>query len=297
MRLFVGGANSTICGERAILSGDRCFSVYYSPSRDGSYLSDPRALTAIGDSGAFQNVKEGTRLTFEQALERQFGYEAYLHRRSPEWIDWRFHAITTYDLLIDEKWIDGRKVKRRWSEEEAWVAVEETISAAQFFDQNRGAIVPRIPIMACQGVTAAQYALCLQEVLKVCKAGDWIGLGGWCILGMFPKWLDVYNKMLLDCIPLIAASPVRHIHLFGVLWTPALGPLQWMCDRHGLTCSTDSQKPLLQCRPRTAEKRKKAGAREHYWKDNVRWWIEHCQNLGDSVHYRSPTSQLSLFSN
>lgn len=299
MRVFVGGASGKIQEEPCDLSGDRCFSAYYPPSKDGIRVIDPSSLNALLDSGAFQNVKEGTRLTFDQALERQLNYERYMRRRYEAWQNWRAYALVTYDLLIDEKWVNGRKVKERWDESDAWAAVEETVAAAQYFNRNRSTISPRIPVMACQGVTASQYRLCVEEVLKSCKPGDWLGLGGWCILGMKRSWLPTFEQVLLNCIPLIAQSPVNHVHIFGVMWLPAVAKLQWVCDQYGLSCSTDSQKPLKDCRWKRPEDRRKGGVRREYWRDNVEWWKKALSNekLRQHPAYRSPTQlQLDLWS-
>lgn len=285
MRAFIGAGSTTIQGEPCILNGDRCFSAFYSPKRDGIHHLDPAKLSVFYDSGAFQDIKDSDRLSCQDALERQISREQTL---SSLWgIDWKSYAVASYDRLIDEKCIDGKKVKMRWQENEGWGAVEETVAAAEFLNSQRDKLEGRILVMGCQGVTASQYLDCTLQVLKYCTQKDWIGLGGWCILGrpQFTKqWMPVFRQTLLTVIPAIANSPVRHVHIYGVMYLPACGYLQHICDQHGLTCSTDSSRPLNDVRRSTKRGMIKSGARQFYWRDNANWWIDTLANI-DKTHY------------
>ena len=319
MELFVGGNSKKIQGEYCDLHGLRCVSAFYTPKRDGVDFLTPYNLDILCDSGAFQNIKEGTRLSFEDALQRQLDYELSLKK---SWLDsviwlhtqvnvpdaikailyyqiikWKMYAIASYDLLIDEKWIDGSKVKQRWQEDEAWIAVEETVKVAFYLASQRKVLSPRKLILGCQGVTARQYKSCVKQVLLVAQKEDWIGLGGWCILGKQQSWFNEFQKTLLETIPLIAKSPVSHVHLYGVMWLPALGVFQAICDDYGITCSTDSKRPLSDCKWKKEGGRKRAGVKvsSGYWRDNVKWWQDTCYQIQQTHYYKYPSAQLDLF--
>lgn len=322
MKLFTGGNSGKIHGDPVDLHGYRCFSAYYDPRQDGVICLTPYNLHALLDSGAFQDVCGDKRITPQKALCRQLSYETRLKKA---WlnqliklqllayrcdinlpnqvlnlafyqaINWKVSFIVSYDRLIDEKWINGAKIKQRWAEDEAWKAVEETIEAARYLSSMRETLHPRTLILGCQGVTARQYKICTEEVLKYAVSSDWIGLGGWCILGKKQIYFNEFKKTLLQVIPLIAAKGIKHVHLFGVLWLPAVGVFQAMCDKYGLTCSTDSKKPLSDCRWTTPGRRIQAGVRAHYWRDNVQWWQSTLENLQTTEYYRLPQAQLDLF--
>jgi hypothetical protein len=86
-------------------------------------------------------------------------------------------------------------------------------------------------------------------------------------------------------LPQIAASGVKHIHIFGVLFLKAMGGLRWLADQYGLEVSTDSTAPVLAC---TWKNWKKAGARDPYWRNNVKWWIDTLANLRETDYYKEP---------
>lgn len=289
MKAFIGASSSTIQGEPCILNGNRCFSAYYSPSRDGIYQLDPDKLNAFYDSGAFQDVKDSDRLTPELALMRQLKRESELSKRWEK--TFQSYAIASYDRLIDEKSIDGKKVKQRWQEKEAWAAVNETVAAASYLNSQRQYLDSRILVMGCQGVRASQYKICAEQVLQYCQKGDWLGLGGWCILGrpQFRYWMPAFRETLLEVIPIVASSVVQHVHIYGVMYLPACGYLQHVCDRYGLTCSTDSKRPLDDVRRSTQKGMIKSGARSFNWRENVQWWIDTLANLQQSEYYLCPS--------
>ena len=278
VRLYVGGHASTIRGEPVDLSGHRCFTPVHAPPPH----VDPSRLSYLLDSGAFSDPPSA-RLTPEAALERQLAWEERAARV------WGVHvpaeALVSYDRLIDEIWVGGVRIKRRWSEAEAWRAVDETVEAAAYLSSQRRRLHPRALVLAIQGVTAEQYVACARQVLALAHQDDWLGLGGWCILGRWRSWLPEWFRTIQVVLPLASRAAILRIHVFGVLYLPALGPLVWLADRHGLAVSTDSTAPLLAAAGRNLAK---AGARCQYWRDNVRWWIDTLANLRETSYYRPP---------
>lgn len=295
VRLHVGGHKGLIQGEREDLVGPRMFSSTYGPFPSNFKCRD---LEGIIDSGAFSDSLE-ERLTFEEALLRQLRWES---KASALWREpWRAHALVSYDLLIDEVWCQGIRTKERWSVQKAEEAVEVTVDAAKYLAANREVLAPRKLILSCQGVDAFQYAECVQEVLKVALPADIIGLGGWCILGCRPSWLPEFFATIRLILPLIAARGITHIHIFGVLYLPALGRLLWLADQYGLSVSTDSTRPILQAVCKQKEDDWTRGdASRLYWRNNVRWWKNLLGNLRHSSFYSEPPGyaprrQLCLF--
>lgn len=279
IRLFVGGQGGTIQGERDDLDGNRCFSAAHRPHK-GEY--DCSQLNVLLDSGAFTDPWE-QRLTPELALERQLDWEA---KASQKWSQTlQAHALVSYDFLIDEVWVGGHRYKERWTVQKADQAVASTIEAATYLANQRQRLSPRALVLACQGVDAMQYEDCVTEVLKAAQPQDWIGLGGWCILGLYKSWLPEFWSTCYRILPRIASVGVKHIHIFGVLYLPALGGLLWLADQYGLSVSTDSTRPLLEA---TWPDKQKAGCRCDYWRDNVAWWKETLTHLRGSTWYRQP---------
>ena len=268
-------------GEREDLAGDRCFSAAV-PQMPGCF-SAGRGATALGDSGAFTDVCDDKRLSPDEALERQFAWEG----RAANTLGraWRFAHLASYDRLIDEKYDASGRRKERWGVVEAESAVRETVEAARYLASERRRVEPRTLVLACQGVDEVQYDECVAEVLRHARPHDWIGLGGWCILGRWRSWLPVFWATLSRVLPRIADAGVGHVHIFGVLYQPALGGLCWLADQYGLTVSTDSAAPILSC---TWKNKKKSGARAEHWRDNVKWWVGSLANIRASEHYKRP---------
>jgi hypothetical protein len=278
--LYVGGDPA-----RWPLEGRRCFTAAHRPRT----RLDATRVTALLDSGAFSDPQH-RRLHPEAALVRQLAWErqatAFWHAKTP----WCAQALVSYHRLIDEVWTSGPRGlachKQRWTVPAAEAAVIETIEAAWYLASQRARLAPRTLVLACQGVDAAQYRECVAEVLSVATPQDWIGLGGWCILGRSKRqWLPAFWQTLHVCLPMIAAAGVRHVHVFGVLWRPALGGLLWLADRHGLTASTDSSAPLLAA---TWPDPQKAGVRAATYRGNVAWWRLALASLRTSHFYREP---------
>lgn len=282
VRLFVGGHAGTIQGEREDLAGDRMFTAAHPPQ--AARFRAASLVNGIVDSGAFTD-HWSKRLTVEAALDRQFAFE---RKAMHIWQSdaWYAAGFVSYDLLIDEVWTpENIKIKRRWSIHDADRAVSATVEAAQYLSSQRDRVAPRTLILSCQGVDAMQYEECVAEVLKIAQPHDWIGLGGWCILGRQKRWMSTFWQTIRRVLPHIAASGVRHMHIFGVLYQEALGGLVWEADRYGLTVSTDSTAPVLAC---TWKDKKKSGARCDYWRDNVAWWINTLAGLRSSQYYKQP---------
>ena len=288
VRLFIGGQAWSVQGERDDLGGDRCFTAARPAQAawDGA-IADAAAV--LLDSGAFTDPPS-KRLTPAQALRRQLAWEVAAGQTwgAP---GWQAAILVSYDRLIDEVWTPAGREKRRWSVTDAESAVQETISAAAYLAQHRDRLAPRTLMLSCQGVDAAQYERCVRGVLAHSAPGDWIGLGGWCILGRYTSWLPVFFDAMARALPLIASAGVRHVHLLGVLYLPAVGGLLWLADQYGITVSTDSSAPVLAC---TRGNLKKAGARAPYWRDNVAVWAHCMATLRETRYYSPPQWQRGL---
>lgn len=278
VRLFVGGHCAKVQGEYQDLAGDRMFTAAHRPER----VRHAGALAGLLDSGAFTDPPH-RRLTPEQALDRQLRWEGIA---SDKWGEpFQATGLVSYDLLIDETWIAGERHKRRWSVVDAERAVQITVEAAAYLASQRKHLAPRTLILSAQGVDALQYAECAAGVLQHAQSRDWFGFGGWCILGRFTRMLPIFWQTLRLVIPMVKIAGLSHVHIFGVLWQPALGGLVWLADHYGLTVSTDSTAPILAT---TRKDQKKAGARFPYWRDNVAYWIQSLADLRSSPYYREP---------
>jgi hypothetical protein len=203
-------------------------------------------------------------------------------------------------LLIDEVWVGTERYKQRWTVKQADHAVAVTVDAASYLALQRQRLKPRRLILSCQGVDAIQYRECVVEILKVATPKDWVGLGGWCLLGRQTKWMPEFFATCYEVLPLIASAGIKHVHIFGVLYFPALGGLLWLCDQYNLTVSTDSTRPILQTTWKSAQNRRRANIQCSYWRDNVNWWKMTLAQLRYSKWYRQPvkylaTRQLALF--
>lgn len=305
--LFVGGHAGTLPGkngtrERDTLTGKRMFTAVHSPNHAG--FGAVQDVIGLIDSGAFTDPLN-KRLTPDRALERQLTWE---NKASDKWgADWQAYGLVSYDVLIDEMWSNGKRTKQRWSLTQADWAIRETIESARYLASQRERLSPRRLILSAQGVDAGQYRECMQEVLKVAKPADIIGLGGWCILGRFRSWMPEFWRTLWVTFPLIRQAGIKDVHIFGVLYQPALGGMLWLADQYSLNVSTDSTAPVKACLWKCDDKttdayRKKSGTRAEsgYWLDNVEWWSSALASLRQSQYYKEPPNlelcrQLDLF--
>ncbi len=200
-------------------------------SRSETYVSIPLQTQVLQDSGAFSDSWV-QRLTFAGALDRQtrhakkYGYEDRLLYRA------------TYDLLIDEVWDQGNRSKRRWSVEMAESAVAETIQAAHWLNQHREGYPL---VLSAQGVDAPQYLRCLKDIVQYYRSGDLIGLGGWCIIGkMCAQMMPIFAETVDLIMPFLATENIPTVHIWGVIFPPALGYLYLIAHQYGIKVSTDS---------------------------------------------------------
>jgi hypothetical protein len=282
--LYVGADAGTVQGRRFALAGPRMFNGSYGPNSKFAPDEVP-AIDGWCDSGAFNDAPED-RLTPDAALARQLAWE---RKASAKWgTEYRHTAVVSYDLLIDEKWVGGRRKKERWTVAEADRAVRVTVDAAAYLAAQRDRLAPRRLVLACQGVDAIQYAECAAGVLPHCRPGDVFGLGGWCILGWFKSWIPTFWAAARRVLPAVAAAGLDRVHIFGVTYLPVLGGLLWLCDRHGLALSTDSSGPVLSV---TWKNVKQAGAKHPTWEGNVAWWRAAIAGLRSSPHYREPPAR------
>lgn len=235
---FYCGVNETSWNRHPVRPGRyACIAPSYGRSeatRRTNRVAVPLETMVIQDSGAFSDSRTN-RLDFAAALDRQmnhadtFGYASQVTHRA------------SYDLLIDEKWQDGIRRKSRWTELEADTAVQETINAARFMATNYSGA----RIQSAQGVSPHQYERCTKDILEWFDLDrDIFGLGGWCVSGIMPLVMrPVFNATMLRVISLLGQEKVRRVHIWGVSDVTFLGPLLWLCDRHGISLSTDSSAP------------------------------------------------------
>lgn len=199
-------------------------------------VSVPRETEVIQDSGAFCDSTDA-RLSFEEALNRQL-----LHSKKFGYSNNVTH-MASYDLLIDEKWENGQRRKDRWSPDDAEYAVRETVESARYITSVRDKLNCGL-VLSAQGVYPEQYLRCAKQIFPLIDPGrDILGLGGWCILGIRKSYLSQFQETISLVIPEAAKYGIKKVHIWGVLYLPALGNLLWMCDRHGMELSTDSAGP------------------------------------------------------
>lgn len=235
------GVNETRWNKHPVMPGRlACVApVYGNRKKLENRVRIPKDTKVMVDSGAFCDEK---RLSVAAALERQVTHAD----KYDYW--YQVSEVVSYDWLIDEKWIDGVRVKERWSTEDAKRAVDETVKNAEFLVEHRFAI-PNYPyskiILSVQGVDAGQYLDCAKRVVRsMSTTKDVLGMGGWCIIGKMPKkMMPVFIETVRDLIPALHKSGVKRVHIFGVLYAPALGYLLYLCNQCGIKLSTDSAGP------------------------------------------------------
>ncbi len=193
----------------------------------------------IIDSGAFQERDMLQRLQPWQALARQLRLEAQIefdgHAGYAE-------ALVTYDMLVgvDEAIIDGKRVKRRGSEETARPAVDETLRSAHYYHSQRDRIRGAIAYVA-QGATPRQYAACVADLLPLLRPGhDWFAFGGFCIVGMQPSLKPVFAETLRAVLPMLHSARIRRAHILGVTVADCVKLAAAEGKRHDIHMSTDS---------------------------------------------------------
>lgn len=234
---FYCGVNETRWNRHEVTPGPlACISPVYGASvrtRVENRVRVPTDTAVLQDSGAFSDGP-GQRLCFSAAYERQIA-----HGEKYGYADQITHRAS-YDLLIDEVWTGSNRHKRRWTVQDAEQAVKETIDAARFMAHHKD----RPAVLSVQGVNAAQYLGCARQVVPLLDTGDVLGFGGWCITGKMPSvMMPVFRETIRLVVPWLASVSVKCIHIWGVLYAPALGELLWICDQQDIALSTDSAGP------------------------------------------------------
>lgn len=234
---FYCGVNETTWNHHPVTPGHyTCIAPVYGRTERTHQVNRvkvPLETAVLQDSGAFSDGP-GQRLSLEGALERQlahaetYGYAKQVTHRA------------SYDLLIDERWFAGQRHKARWSEQDAWPAVEETIRAAAYLVAHRQGTRA---VLSVQGVTARQYLACARHVVPLLESGDFLGLGGWCILGKQRSLLPLFAETMTLLFPFLGREGVARVHLWGVCWPPALEIILWLATQYSIDVSVDSAHP------------------------------------------------------
>lgn len=194
---------------------------------------------AVCDSGAFQERDMLNRKTPDEAIDRQKKLRDRL-RRDGCGADFDFEAVVTYDLLVDEALVDGKRVKRRASEEAGIIAVRETVAAARAYHARRDEFAGAIAY-SCQGATLRQYMACARVMLDLARPGkDWIALGGFCIIGMMPSLKPLFVAVCREIAPLMKACGIHRAHVLGVCVCDALIEAAAIFAENGIEFATDS---------------------------------------------------------
>lgn len=236
IRLYVG-INETVWNEQRPEPGSyACVAPVYGKTESTKKTNSvyiPDGTLVLQDSGAFSDGP-GQRISFKDAYDRQV---AHAIRYS---YDDKIESVASYDLLIDEKWHDGIRSKLRWSEAEAWDAVDETVAAARYISRRKEWPV----VYSAQGVSLQQYRKCVMDVSQFFEDDDILGLGGWCIIGIRKSLIEPFKQIVSEVVPL-ASNFTNRIHIWGVMYAPALGFLLSVCDDYGIELSTDSSGPSV----------------------------------------------------
>ena len=215
------------------------------------YVASDKVKHVLMDSSAFSDkieLSQGTiikndRLSFEDALHRQITHAYQFH-----YVEQVSH-LASYDLLIDETWLDGERSKQRWSHTAAEYAVRETVNAAAYLTTQRRRLRrvfghPIGLVLSAQGVEVEQYMQCAAQILPYMEEGDIFGLGGWCITGLLPSiMLPCFKQVMSELIPFLALHGIKRVHVWGVIMPEALAFLLALCAFYGIQPSTDSSGP------------------------------------------------------
>lgn len=134
------------------------------------------------DSGAFQDTKKENRLSFENAVKRQFDTEIIIKKKS--------------DYIVSYDFIDNYEI---------------TLEANKFLLQQN--LSTRVPIIMTQGLDLDEYIFCLNENIDIITNKNIIlGLGGISKAGNNNKM----KEKIFESIKYINKNNVKNIHLFGV---------------------------------------------------------------------------------
>lgn len=208
-------------------------------------ILNPLTTEVIEDSGGFQDVGK-TRLTPKQALIRQWTHRNRI-RDVLQLPYWDFTAVSIYDQMagVDEAIINGRKVKIRGTEESAQYAIEETLRSANFYAKNRHIFNSSL-IFIGQGINPDQYVnACVIPMFDLFNNRDWLGLGGFCIIGRISSLKSVFYETLVRLIPLAKAKNIKRIHIFGVCVTDVIREVTRLARIHQIHISSDGCTPEI----------------------------------------------------
>lgn len=193
------------------------------------------------DSGAFQDIDNGVRLKPEDAIKRQLFQVSRIRFVSGN-KEFRPSATCIYDQMagVDEKIVNGRKVKCRGTEESARIAVRETIKAATAYHNARCVI--NTPIMfACQGINTEQYIDCAKSMSSMFSPDDIFAFGGFCIIGrqkkLIPLFIETYVKTLNY---LREYTSIREVHILGVTVPDLMPFVSDEATKRGMISGVDS---------------------------------------------------------
>ncbi len=229
MQFYVSKTNNKLNGKPftpELITRNICLNPMYK-------VNVARNTRVLLDSGAFQDVKDNTRLTFNDALQRQLDFEDDIGVTS--------ELLVSYDRLVDEKHDESvGRIKKRVSYRTAEKYVDETINAAKFLVDQRKDLNPRKLVLSCQGVTTEQYLDCLKEVLEFAEPCDTIGFGGFCIVGLKPKYEKQYFETLEKGVPLMRKRGFKRLHIFGMGKFKLLVKTHLVCRKYGVEPSYDT---------------------------------------------------------
>lgn len=190
-------------------------------------------LDIMLDSGAFQDLNDRQRLSFQGALDRQIDFE--------EKVGFKANYIVSYDRMVDETpTVQGHREKRRVGKVRAERYVRDTVDAAKFMADSRKELKGRTLVLSNQGINPKQYLQCVKEILEFAEPSDIIGFGGFCIIGRIPSLEEDYFKTLANALPLIKEKKIKRIHLFGVGVFKVLLRTQALCYKYGIDPSYDT---------------------------------------------------------
>lgn len=229
MELYVSKTNNTLNRlpfQPELVTSNICIN----PSRKVRVKEGTKVLF---DSGAFQDVKNDNRLSFKEALNRQLNYE-----ESQNFVS---ELLVSYDRLVDEKHDEKvGHIKERVDYKTAEEYVEETINAAKFLADQIDDLKPRKPVLSCQGITTDQYLDCLKEIVSFADPETVIGFGGFCIVGLKPKYEGQYFEIIEKSREILKKKGIKRVHIFGVGKFKLLVRTHMIFREFGISASYDT---------------------------------------------------------
>lgn len=179
MKIFISKTSNVLNGKKLnteFISDYICLSPKYR-----TVTVENANAKILLDSGAFQDTKKETRLTFEMALNRQLLFENKIKMMSD--------IIVAYDLID---------------------CYETTLEAnAYFLNMELG---NRKKIIMTQGLTLDDYIFCLNENIDSMSNDNILGLGGISRAAINKKMQEKINVSILK----INNTDIKWVHLFGV---------------------------------------------------------------------------------